>query len=151
MMNKRVLTEFDFTVDLPYEDAFPLFGAWEERKWAKDWKPKFAYPDPPADIEGAVFEATHGDLTSAWVCTRIDFAEGLVQYVNVLGGMMVTRIDIEVSPNGEDKTDVSVAYERTALNEDGMKHMSGLAAHDEKAGDAWRDQINAYAKTLKRR
>jgi hypothetical protein len=45
----HVRTEFRFTVNLPYESAFPLFGAWAGQKWFPGWKPRFVHPIPPAD------------------------------------------------------------------------------------------------------
>ena len=49
-------TEFSFTVDAPFEQVVPLFGAHEERKWAADWNPQFVYPSPARDQQGMSFQ-----------------------------------------------------------------------------------------------
>src|ERR1022692_1788625 len=84
MPGAHVRNEFRLTVNLPYEKAFPLFGAWAEQKWAPDWKPRVVYPDRPADQEGAVFVVDHGSHSSVWTLTRFDAATGQVEYVYVM-------------------------------------------------------------------
>ncbi len=109
-------TEFRFSVNLAYERAFPLFGAWAEKQWAPDWNPQFVYPNPPADREGAVFRVNHGSHSSVWIMTRFDSAAGRVQYALLINNLVMTRIDIEVKRNGPSQTGVSVVYEWTALD-----------------------------------
>jgi hypothetical protein len=145
----HIRTDFQFTVDLPYVDASPLFGAWAEQKWAAGWNPHFLYPTPPADQEGAVFLVEKGSLTSIWVNTAFDLPAGDVQYVYVLGQILVTRIDIRLNKNGENKTDVSVTYERTALDPSANHQVESLAESDARSGDEWRSAINHYAAAMK--
>ena len=142
-------TEFHFTVDLPYREASPLFGAWEEQKWAPGWKPEFLHPTPAADQEGSVFRVQKGAHSSLWVNTIFDLASGHVQYVYVLADLLVTRIDIHLKVNNRDKTDVSVTHERTALTPSANDHVNALAKEDAASGDEWRSLINAYGDTLK--
>ncbi len=142
-------TEFHFTVDLPYADAAPLFGAWAEQKWAPEFKPQFLYPVPPADREGAVFLVQKGEYSSLWVNTAFDLPGGHVQYVYVLEQRLVTRIDIRLKKNGGRQTGVSVAYERTALNSAANDQVKTLAKADAGSADEWRNAINAYAAKMK--
>ncbi len=64
--------EFTFTVDAPFEQVVPLFGANEERKWAHDWNPQFLYPNPARDQQGMVFKVAHGHNSSVWINTALD-------------------------------------------------------------------------------
>ena len=144
-------TEFRFSVNLPYDEAFPLFGAWAEQQWAPDWKPHFVYPNPPVDREGAVFQVNHRSHSSLWIMTRFDSATGHVQYAFVINIAVMTRIDIEVKRNGSDKTDVSVAYEWTAIDASAAEQVGVLAKQHEGAGAEWERQINAYAARIKER
>ena len=70
-------TEFSFTVDAPFEQVVPLFGAHEERKWAADWDPKFVYPTPARDQQGEVFKVAHGQHSSVWINTTLDLAQDI--------------------------------------------------------------------------
>jgi len=142
-------TEFHFTVDLPYHEAAPLFGALEEQKWAPGWKPEFLHPTPATDQEGSVFRVQKGAHSSLWVNTVFDLATGRVQYVYVLADLLVTRIDILIKVNNRDKTDVSVTYERTALTSSANDHVKALAKEDAASGEEWKSLINAYAARMK--
>ena len=139
--------EFHLTVQGPYAQVFPLFGAREEKKWAKGWEPQFVYPTPAHDQQGMVFTRTHGGMSSVWTCTAFDEAAGHVQYVYVVDDAMVALIDIHVVNAGTAETRVSVVYERTALQPEANEHVAHLAKGDATSGPEWAEAINGYLKT----
>jgi hypothetical protein len=147
-----VRTEFEFTVHAPYEVAAPLFGPEGERVWASDsWNPGFVYPQPARDVEGAVFQVSHGHHRSTWVNTAFDLERGHIQYVYVIPEMMVTVIDLHLSKPSAETTDVRVAYERTALSTDMNEHVRQFGEADQKNGKAWGDDIERYLVTQRSR
>jgi hypothetical protein len=83
------------------------------------------------------------------VNTIFDLPAGHVQYVYVLGQILVTRIDIRLKRNGNSMTDVSVTYERTALAPSANDHVESLARADAGSADEWRTAINAYGAKMK--
>ena len=113
--------EFSFTVDAPFEQVVPLFGADEERKWAHDWNPQFVYPNPARDQQGMIFKVEHGQHSSIWINTALDLTAGHIQYAYVLNDAMATLIDIHATRQGAQKTEVTVVYERTALDSRGER------------------------------
>jgi len=136
---------FEFTVRAPYKVAAPLFGAEAERAWGgPDWKPQFLYPQPAEDKAGAVFTVAHGHHQSVWVNTVFDLENGNVQYVSIIDGIMVTKIDIHLAPIGANNTRVSAAYERTALNADANVHVRQFGKSDQENGKEWENAINGY-------
>lgn len=141
-------TEFSFTVEAPFDQVAPLFGANEERKWASDWNPQFIYPAPARDQQGMVFKVEHGQFTSVWINTALDLAAGHIQYAYVLNDAMTTLIDIHLTRESQQKTAVKVVYERTALMPEANEHVQHFAKDDAGAGKEWGDAINSYfAKT----
>lgn len=140
---------FHLTVHLAYAQAAPLFGALAEQKWSPDWNPHFLYPIPPADQEGAVFKVEHGSHSSIWTTTVFDLDHGHIQYVYVLNGILITRIDIRLSADAPAQTGVVVTYERTALDAAAGEHLERLADGDSKAGPEWQAQLDAYVAKLK--
>ena len=136
--------EFGFTVDAPFEQVVPLFGANAERKWAHDWNPQFVYPNPARDQQGMVFTVAHGQYSSVWVNTALDLTAGHVQYTYVLNDAMATLIDIHATRQSAQRTLVTVVYERTALLPEANEHVQHFAKGDENAGKEWGDQMNAY-------
>jgi hypothetical protein len=137
-------TEFHFVVNVPFEQAAPLFGANEERKWAPEWNPQFVYPIPAHDQQGMVFRVEHPGHSAAWINTALDLAAGHIQYTYVLNDAMATLIDIHLTRDSAQKTGVTVLYERTALIPEANEHVQHFAKGDETAGKEWEDAINAY-------
>ena len=143
-------TEFRFTVNLGYDEAFGLFGALGERNWAPDWRPQFLYPNPPADIAGAVFLITdRPSHSSVWMTTKFERATGEIQHVFILNHIIISRIDIKITREHDDKTGVFVAYEWTALEASAGEHVTRLAKQHEKSADEWKAAIDAYAAKLR--
>ncbi len=144
----HVRTEFEFPVHAPYMIAAPLFGPERERVWAGDsWNPRFLYPQPAQDIEGAVFQVSHGHHHSTWVNTAFDLDHGHIQYVYVIPEIMVTRIDLRLSKTSSETTDVRVAYERTALNPAANEHVREFGEMDQANGKTWGDDIERFLAT----
>jgi hypothetical protein len=142
-------TEFSFTVDAPFDQVAPLFGANEERKWATHWNPQFIYPNPPHDQEGMVFQVAHGQFTSAWVNTALDLAAGHIQYAYVLNDAMAVLIDIHLTRESAQKTGVTFVYERTALLLEANQHVQHFTKGDAGAGKEWSDAMNSYFAKLR--
>ena len=140
----HIRTEFSFTVDAPFEQVVPLFGAHEERKWAEHWDPQFVYPTPARDQQGEIFKVAHGQQSSVWINTALDFTAGHIQYAYVLNDAMATLIDIHATRQGAQKTGVTVVYERTALIPEANEHVQHFAKGDEGAGKEWGEAMNAY-------
>ena len=136
--------EFSFTVDAPFEQVVPLFGANEERKWSADWNPQFVYPTPARDQPGEVFTVAHGHYSSVWINTALDLTAGHIQYAYVLNDAMATLIDIHATRQGAQKTGVTVVYERTALIPEANEHVQHFAKGDENASKEWSEAMNAY-------
>jgi len=137
-------TEFSFTVDAPFEQVEPLFGAHEERKWADGWDPQFVYPTPARDQQGEVFKVAHGQQSSVWINTVLDLAAGHIQYAYILNDAMATLIDIHVIRQGTQKTGVTVVYERTALMPGANEHVRHFAKGDKRSGKEWGEAMNGY-------
>lgn len=144
----HVKSEFSFTVHAPMAIAAPLFGPEAERAWGgSDWDPHFVYPQPVNDVEGAVFMVQHGHHAGTWVTTALDFSAGHVQFVNIIDGLMATKIDIRLTPKGPENTFVTVIYERTALKPEANDHVTMLGQSNSGSGPHWESTINGYLKS----
>ena len=128
----------------PYSDVFPLFGAYEERKWAKGFEPKFIHPTPAHDQPGMVFTTVQDDMPRVWVNTAFDASTGHVQYVYWISDVMMALIDIHVTRSGISETKVDVVYERTALRPETNQQVTHMAQSDAKSGPHWAEMINGY-------
>ncbi|HEY3988668.1 MAG TPA: hypothetical protein VGM02_05160 [Acidobacteriaceae bacterium] len=141
----HVSTSFTFTVNASLHEAAPLFGPEGERAWAgEDWDPRFVFPAPARDVEGAVFTLQHGEHTAVWVNTLFDLNAGHMQYVYVLGDLLATTIDVRLHAMDAAHTKVEVTYVRTALRPEANEHVLSLGKHDREQGTVWEKAINQY-------
>jgi hypothetical protein len=141
----HVETNFDVVVHAPYAEAARLFGPEGERAWAgKHWDPRFVYPQPGRDEQGAVFTIQHGPLEAVWVVARHDVEARHFQYVYVIPGIMACTIEVGFRPVDAGTTNVHVTYERTALSAEGDGHVATMAEGDRKAGPEWQAAIERY-------
>ncbi|MBI1767734.1 MAG: hypothetical protein HYR67_05115, partial [Bacteroidetes bacterium] len=67
---------------------FPLFGAFEERKWADGWSPTLIYPATEIMAEGTTFKTSghgHGHINNEaeflWRVSKFEPEKYLVQYL----------------------------------------------------------------------
>jgi hypothetical protein len=141
----HVRNRFTFIVNAPLREAAPLFGPEGERAWAgDDWNPEFVFPVPAQDIEGAVFTLRHGERWAVWVNTIFDLSAGRMQYVYVLGDLLVTTIDVHLHAIDAARTKVDVTYVRTALRPEANEHVASMGKHDGEQGQVWEKAINSY-------
>jgi hypothetical protein len=136
--------EFGFVVNAAYEEVFPLFGAYEERKWAEGFDPQFIHPSPAHDQQGMVFTWQLGGKPSVWANTAFDPSSGHVQYVYFVNDTMVTLIDIHVTKVGAAEARVDVVYERTALRAEANEQVTKHATDDRTRDKEWAEMINGY-------
>ena len=136
--------EFSFVVNASYDETFPLFGAYEERKWAAGFHPQFVFPFSPHDQQGMVFTTEQHGATRVWVNTVFDRNAGKAQYVYFVPEKMVALIDVQAMKISSSQTKINVVYERTALASDANQHVIEMARSDANAGPEWAAMINGY-------
>jgi len=136
--------EFSLVVNAGYDEVFPLFGAHEERKWAKGFDPQFIHPSPAHDQQGMVFTWELGGKPSVWANTAFDLVAGHVQYIYFVNNTMVTLIDIRLRKADVAKTRVDVVYERTALRPEANAQVFHFQAEDSIRDKDWAEMLNGY-------
>lgn len=138
----QVTNQFQFRLDAPPAAVAPLFGAQGERAWAgPEWQPEFVYPQPAADVEGAVFTLRHGAHVATWVNTQFDLKNGRTRYVYVVPDIMVASIAVALTPAAGNGTIVTVTYQRTALRAEANAMIAAMGAKDAASGPEWKAQI----------
>jgi hypothetical protein len=141
----HVNNSFHFLVHAPLDIAAPLFGPEGERNWAgAEWDPRFLYPQPARDIQGAVFTIQQGDRKSVWIATRFDVDRGRMQYVSVVPGIRASTVDVRLTAVDASTTSVEVTYVRTALDGSANEDVQALGASDRLEGPHWQEAIEAY-------
>lgn len=140
----HVSNSFRVIVPAPLNRAATLFGPEAERCWAGDhWKPEFLYPQPGKDIQGAVFTVQHGPHKSIWINTLFDLANGRMQYVSFIPGVLIFTVDVHLTSINASTTRVDVTYTRTALDALANDEVQSLGDRDRESGPNWQKAIQA--------
>ncbi|HTX39575.1 MAG TPA: hypothetical protein VME43_31365 [Bryobacteraceae bacterium] len=141
----HVSNRFQFEVRAPLATTAVLFAPEAERGWVgKDWNPEFIYPQPAADVPGAVFTVQQGAQKSVWVNTRFDVEGGRMQYVSFVPETLVSTVEVCLTPLAPSRTGVEVTYSRTALDASANERVEALGASDREKGPHWQDAIERY-------
>ena len=148
--SQRISRTASFVLDANIARVFPLYGAFEERKWAPGWEPTLIYPAKEVIEEGTTFtiepqEHDYDEGGSRWIVSKYEPEQYLIQYLVSTNNRFWT-ITVKSEPvEKEAKTKTAVTYTYTGLNEVGnqrnKKSMDTMFAHDLQD---WAALINAH-------
>ncbi|GAB3424846.1 SRPBCC family protein [Flindersiella endophytica] len=134
-----------FTVALPPERAFGLFTPLGEQVWVRGWKPRFpAGTDTTFDDTepGAVFETDAHGQTATWIVVERERGRR-IRYARVIPHLNAGTITVTLAPaaEGEQRSEVTVTYELTALTDEGQQRLDEFAGHYPAFLQSWEEQI----------
>lgn len=152
----RVSKTAMISVNGKIENVFPLFGSFEERKWADGWSPTLIYPAIEVMSEGTTFKTTgHGhrhmniETEFLWRVSKYEPKKYLVQYLVSTENRYWT-ITVTCTASSKDTTNANITYTYIGLNEIGneinaraIEKMYALNLKD------WEKAINYYLETGK--
>lgn len=145
--SEKVSKTSTISLNATIDKTFPLFGAFEERKWANGWKPHLIYPSTEIIEEGTTFKTNghgHSEKEFIWRVSKYDPEKHLIQYLVSTENRYWT-ITVKCSPAADHKTKAEITYSfigLTALGNEINKH-SLEAMYKENLND-WQDNINYY-------
>jgi hypothetical protein len=123
-ISEKISRTATIVINEDVNEVFPLFGAFEERKWAPHWEPILIYPNKEIIEEGTTFKVKlrgHGsESESLWIVTKYNTQDHIIQYLVSTSNRYWT-ITVKCSSNSENesKTNASVTYTYIGLNEKG--------------------------------
>lgn len=138
------------TVNGNIQEAFSLFGAFEEKKWAEGWDPVLVYPDREIIEEGTTFKtAGRGEEGEyLWRVSKYYPEKYLIQYLVSTENRYWT-ITVKCKPVTENKTSAEITYAFIGLNEKGNKiNEESLERMYKNNLKDWEEEINNYLKNV---
>lgn len=152
--SKRISRTASFIVNETIDKVFPLYGAFEERKWTPHWEPILIYPEKESIEEGTTFKVKGhehgGESEFLWIVSRYEPENYLIQYLVSTENRFWTVTVKNNSVGKEAKTKTTVTYTFTGLNEKGNKlNKESLESMYKHNLQDWADLINSYVKELK--
>jgi len=156
-ISERTSKTGSFVVEEPIDKVFPLFGAFEERKWISTWNPILIYPDKEIIEEGTTFKLdvrAHGHGSESeylWIVTKYEPNNHLIQYLVSTENRFWTITLKSNSIENDTKTNTTVTYAFTGLNANGNKlNKESLDKMYKSELQDWADMMNNYFLKLKK-
>lgn len=151
-VSRRITRTATITLQGGIENVFPLFGAFEEKKWAEGWHPTLIYPVSEKMEEWLTFKTrghVHGEAENTWIVVRYQPADHFVQYLVIAANRYLT-ISVKCDKMTDDVTRAEITYVSTGLdnsgNETGEHIIERMYAQSLKD---WEEAINFYLKAGK--
>jgi hypothetical protein len=165
---ERVSHVYEQRLEASPDRVLPLLTPLGERAWASGWEPDLRW-EPPGGGQGTLFvtrhpghpaprtrgtpeerreDAARPGSDTLWLLDTWEPAEGHVHYVHVTPGSDVTEIDIQLRPDGKDRTLATVRYTWTALGEPGralIRHKTPESYR--RFMQEWEQELNHYLTT----
>jgi hypothetical protein len=144
MTTEQAVREGSFELDASSDKALLVFTPEGERTWVKGWNPKPVYPPQQGVMfkANSVFRVNQEEEHSLWTIVEADSREHVAEYIYVVEGERLSRVQIE--PLSERHCRVHVHYVHTAISEKGVKFVAGVTeeAYAKKMRD-WQRMVSA--------
>lgn len=137
------------TITLPgkIENVFPLFGTFEERKWAHGWNPVLVYPQTEIIEEGTTFKTISHDPDEQeyiWRISKYQPDQHLIQYLVTTPNRWWT-ITIQCHVISAAETKAVITYSYIGLNATGNQlNAHAIESMYQYNLKDWEEAINYY-------
>jgi hypothetical protein len=148
----RISKKCEIILNGNIDEVFPLFGFWEEKKWAYGWNPNLVFPEVPIMQKGTVFtteSAFNNEPYYCWIVSKFEPKNYIAEYTNSTQSR-IWVIKVQCINEKKNRTKAIVSYTYTALNEKGKKYNQIALAEIFKVNlKDWEEAINYYLETGK--
>lgn len=145
---KRISHTYEQTINGTVQEIMPLYCPVRELDWCENWSPKAVYSNSGLVEKDCIFITSHGDDDVVWIVSDYDVEKGHVEMFYHVPGVLVTKLEIQVTAITENKTKAELVYSKTSLSEMGDKVLEGFTK--EEYGimmDSWEKAMNHYLAT----
>jgi hypothetical protein len=118
----------EIAVDLPVDQAFPLFTPKGEEAWVPGWRPEYLSPASGETVEEMLFRTGSGDETTIWTCLKCEPDLWHARYLRVTPASRVAIVDVRCRPDGLAGSVVRVSYSFVALTEAGAEFIEATTS-----------------------
>ena len=138
----------EIQIDLPVEEALPLFTPKGEELWVPGWRPRYISPPSGETREEMLFVTEAEGETTVWTCLRWQPAQGHARYLRVTPGSRISFVDVSCRAHGPSRTVARVSYEHFALTAEGQAFIGKLSpASFTEMIDGWAGLIADHMRT----
>lgn len=133
-----------FTLEIPVDEAFPLFSPLGEKIWVPDWDPELLFPPGETWCPGLVFRTQEESGPALWVVHSLSMDARRVVYYRLEPELYAARIEVHCRALSENACEVSTTYGYVGLSDAGNAAIRSMTrdAYDEKMA-RWKKWLSA--------
>lgn len=130
-------------------EVFPLLCPVREKDWLDSWEYNMIYSKSGLVEKDCVFSTHHhGEFETIWYVSQYDPSNFTIEFIRVTPNESVVKINISLSATGDNKTEATVSYQYTGLNEEQNNYIeNGLEDQIRENMKWWEKSINHYLKS----
>lgn len=144
----RVSYRYEQSINGTVKEIMPLYCPVRELDWCENWNPKAVYSNSGFVEKDCVFITSHGETEVTWIVTDYDIEKGHVEMFYHVPGIIVTKLEIQVTPLSDHKTKAVLTYGKTSLSKIGDKVLEEFTEDEYRIMmDSWEKAMNHYLAT----
>jgi hypothetical protein len=116
----------EFAVDLPVDEAFPLFTPKGEEDWVPGWKPDYFAPEDGETREEMLFATGAGAERTWWTCLSYEPEARHVRYLRLTPDSRAAFVEVTCRARDTHSTLVTVGYDIQSLGPSGEAHIASM-------------------------
>ncbi len=146
----RVSHTYEQMINGKIEEIIPLYCPVRELDWCENWNPKLVYSNSGLVEKDCIFITPQGKTDIVWIVTDYDTKKGHVEMFYHVPGVLVTKLEIQVTAITENKTKAILTYSKTSLSNLGDEILDEFTKKEyDIMMDSWEKAMNHYLKTGK--
>lgn len=146
----RITHAYVQTIEGGIDEIMPLFCPVRETEWCENWNPKKVYSYSGLVEKNCMFITSHGETDVVWVVTDYDVKKGYVKMIYHIPGLLVTILEVQLTPITENQTTAVVSYTKTSLSPSGREALREFTTENYAITmDSWEKAMNHFLKTGK--
>lgn len=147
---RRITHTYTQTIQATPGKIMPLYCPVRELDWCENWDPKVVYSNSGLVEQDCVFITSHGETDITWVVSDYDTTTGHVEMFYLIPEVLLTKLEIQLTPLDESQTQAVLIYSKTSLSETGDQVLKDFTRVSyDLMMDSWEKAMNHYLKTGK--
>lgn len=147
-MPNRVSYTYEQKINGTIKDIMPLYCPIRELDWCENWDPKAVYSNSGLVEKDCIFITPNGENDIVWIVTDYNFDNGHVEMYYHVPGVLVTKLEIQVTQIKGDQAKAVLTYSKTSISELGDKALEEFTKKEyDIMMDSWEKAMNHYLET----
>jgi hypothetical protein len=144
----KVSRSFTQNLSSPAAEVFELLCPVREADWVNDWRPKLVLSESGLAEPGCIFITPGIPEDALWLMTEYDPETFQLEIIKMIPGVVVGRISISLSADGDDACSAEITYAYTSISDHGDRALDEFTDdHFKSFMEIWEKELNHYLST----